>query len=178
MSTAEQPKRLNRQVIYQSHYVNLFVDQVRFPNGVVINQHHLLDFERGAVMAIVQDQAGKYLMVNQCRYTTGRSEWEFPAGAMEDGEEVIQAARREILEETGYQVRDPVVLYSFNPMVGLANKVNHVVRCQADGSPGSYDTQEISAVAWFKEEQICAMIRSGEMKDGYCLTAFLLHKSL
>jgi ADP-ribose pyrophosphatase len=178
MSATEQPERLNRQVIYQSRWVNLFVDQVRFPNGVVIDQHHLLDFGRGAVMAVVQDQAGKYLMVKQCRYTTGRSEWEFPAGAMQDGEEVIQAARREIMEETGYQVRDPVVLYSFHPMVGLANKVNHVVRCQADGSPGRYDTQEISAVAWFQEEDIWAMIHSGEMMDGFCLTAFLLHKSL
>jgi len=178
MGEPQKLERLERREIYRSRWVNLFVDRVRFPNGTIIPEHHLLDFDHPAVMAIVQNQAGQYLMVKVCRYPTGRSEWEFPAGLIEDGETPIQAARREILEETGYVTRDPVLLYSFNPMSGLANKVFFVMRCQVEGIPGSYDTQEISGVAWFTENDILAMIRAGEMQDGYCLNAFFLHKTL
>jgi 8-oxo-dGTP pyrophosphatase MutT (NUDIX family) len=77
-------------VIYQSRWVNLYVDKVHFPNGSIIEKHHLLDFDHHAVMTIAQDNDGRYLMVKVCRYTTGRTEWEFPAGGVEDGEEITR----------------------------------------------------------------------------------------
>ena len=178
MAEAEKPQALERRLIYHSRWVNLYVDRVLFPNGRVIEQHHLLDFDHPAAMAVVQDEAGRYLMVKVCRYPTGRCEWEFPAGAIEDGETPIQAASREVLEETGYATRAHALIYTFNPMNGIANQLFHVVRCRADGAPGDYDTREISGVSWFTGDDILAMIHSGAMKDGYSLTAFFLHKSL
>ena len=178
MANPAQPQILARTTVYQSRWVNLHVDKVRFPNGRVIEQHHLLDFDHPAVMAIVRDDKGNYLMVKVCRYTTGRTEWEFPAGGLETGEEVIDAARREVLEETGYQSGGHTLLYTYNPMVGLANQVFYVVRCQAGELAGDYDTQEIAEVRWFSSEEIWGMIRSGAMRDGFALVAFMLDQHL
>lgn len=172
------PQTLSRRVIYASRWVNLYVDRVQFPNGTVIDEHHLLEFDHRAVMAVASDTRERFVMVKVCRYPTGRTEWEFPAGRMEPGEGIIEAARREALEETGCQTAGHEVIYEYNPMNGIANQVFYVVRCTVTANTGEYDHDEISEVGWFTEAQIGAMIRSGQIKDGYTLTAFFLYNHL
>jgi ADP-ribose pyrophosphatase len=178
MAENSKPQPLSRNLIYRSSWINLYVDKVRMPNGTLLDQYHLIEFPYPAVMAIVHDQAGRFLMVKVSRYPTGRSEWEFPAGRLEAGETVIQAAQREILEETGYQSHDHQLLYAFNPMSGITNQVFHILRCRTTGDNGPFDESEISAVRWFSEVEIWDMIREREMMDGYTLTAFLLDQQL
>jgi len=108
-------ERLERMVIYQSRWVNLYVDRVRFPDGHIIEAHHLLDFERPSVVAHVMDEVGQILFVEVYRYTTSSTSWELPAGGIEPGETVIEAARREVLEETGYETSAPELIYTYYP---------------------------------------------------------------
>jgi ADP-ribose pyrophosphatase len=178
VSDLDKPEIISRTEIYRSRWVNLYVDWVRFPNGRIIEQHHLLDFDHAAVMAVPQGLDGRYLMVKVCRHPTGRTDWEFPAGSIEQDEAIITAAQREVLEETGYTAFDSQVIYTYNPLNGIANQVFYVVRCRVRGPVGVYDADEITSVQWFNEDEIWQMIRSGEMKDGYSLTAFLLNKHL
>lgn len=168
------PETLERTLIYQSPWVNLYVDKVQFPNGSIIEKHHLLDFDHQAVMTIAQDNDGRFLMVKVCRYPTGRTEWEFPAGSIEAGENILQAGERELLEETGYHSQQHEILYTYHPLNGIANQVFHIVHCTAVGNAGSYDTNEITDVQWFTARDILQMIQAREMQDGYTLTAFLL----
>jgi hypothetical protein len=41
--------------LYENNWVNLYIDRVEFPNGYIIEQHHLLDFDHEAVMALVEN---------------------------------------------------------------------------------------------------------------------------
>jgi ADP-ribose pyrophosphatase len=176
MSISAKPEALSRNLIYKSRWVNLYVDRVQFPNGVIIDKHHLLDFERNAVMTVARDADGRYLMVKVCRYPTGRAEWEFSAGGMEEGEAIIQAAERELLEETGYHSSHHELIYTYNPFNGIANQIFHIIRCLvASEHREEFDTAEISEVRWFSEEEIWQMIRAHEIQDGYTLTSFLLN---
>jgi ADP-ribose pyrophosphatase len=171
---SDQPKRLGRTTIYESSWVNLYVDRVQFPNGYIIDRHHLLDFDHEAVMALVENDLGQLLFVRVCRYPTLGSEWELPAGSIEAGESPLQAARREVLEEGGYTTTAHQLIYSYYPMNGIANQVYHIVHCQALELSGLIDANEISDVRWLDRIEIERMIAERALADGYTLTALLL----
>ena len=65
---------------------------MKFPNGLVIENFHLLDFPRAAVAMVVENDFGNVIFARICRYTTGLTEWELPAGGIEVGESEIEAA--------------------------------------------------------------------------------------
>ncbi|MDB5034776.1 MAG: hydrolase [Chlorobi bacterium] len=168
-------ERLSREVIYRSPWVNLFVDAVRFPNGSIIERHHLLDFERAAVTVIIDDGDGNILLVKVPRYTTGEADWELPAGNVDPGESMTEAAEREAFEETGYRTGGHRELQSFYPMNGIANRTSSVVRCVIDGEAGSFDQEEIADRRWFSRREIVEMLRHGTIRDGYSLVALLFY---
>jgi ADP-ribose pyrophosphatase len=172
------PKALERRLVYASAWLNLYVDKVLFPNGWLIEEHHLVDVPRSAVLSLASHADGRFLMVQVCRYTTGETEWEFPAGSVEAGEDILEAARREVMEETGFEAENLRLLYTYHPFHGMSNAVFNIAACQVQEPAAPYDVQEISAVGWFTEQQIWDMIHSGTLKDGFTLTAFLLWNSL
>lgn len=90
------PERISRKTIYQSSWVNLYLDTVKFPDGFVIEDYHLLDFPRAAVAVIVENDFENIVFARISRYTTGLTEWELPAGGIETGESEIEAAKREV----------------------------------------------------------------------------------
>ena len=168
------PERLSREIVYQSPWVNLYLDKVRFPNGFVIEKYHLLDFPRSAVTAIVENDLGQIVFARVCRYTTGLTEWELPAGGVETGESIIEAASREVLEETGYTSQDHQLIYSYYPMNGSANKQFHIVHCKAIELKQEFDANEVSETHWFTSDEVKQMLKDKVVTDGFTLTALLL----
>lgn len=76
-------------------------DRVRLPNGTVLDEYHVLHYPDWALALPITDD-GQVVMVEQYRYGVERLSLEFPAGAVDPDEDVETAARRELLEETGY----------------------------------------------------------------------------
>jgi len=112
--------------------------------------------------------------VRICRYTSGTIEWELPAGGIETGESVVEAAAREVLEETGYITKEHALIYSYYPMNGSANKLFHIVHCKAIEFKQDYDRNEVSETCWFTREDVQRMVKEKVLSDGFALTAVLL----
>ena len=168
------PERLAREIVYESEWVNLYKDTVKFPSGLVIDKFHLMDFPRTAVTAIVENDMGDVIFARIPRYASGTIEWELPAGGVELDESEIDAARREVLEETGYTSVNHQLIYSYYPMNGSANKLFHIVHCMAVDFVQDFDEDEVSETRWFSKNEIKNMIKDKTITDGFTLTALLL----
>lgn len=170
------PERLSRTVIYESPWVNLYVDRVRFPAGRIIDRHHFLEFSKEGVAVLVEDAGDRLLFVQAYRYTTDSIEWEIPAGGREHGEAVIATAAREVREETGYETGEHELIYSFNPLNGISNQVYHVVRCRVTSDTnGIFDRNEIARYNWFTRDEVRRLVAERAIQSGFTLTALLLH---
>ena len=76
-------------------------DHVRFPDGRENPEYYVLEYPDWVnVIAITKD--GHFVMERQYRHALGRTSFELPCGVMENGEEPLEAIKRELLEETGY----------------------------------------------------------------------------
>jgi ADP-ribose pyrophosphatase len=171
----KKPRRLARTVIYEHPWVNLYVDRVLFPAGRIVEKHHVLDFDWPAVAALVEDARGQVLLAHVYRYTTDSIEWGVPAGRMEEGESILETARREAWEETGYETSGHELVYTYYPVNGISNKVFHIVRCQAGEKTGEVDQNEVRELRWASRAEVEAMLRDRVVRDGLSLTALLLH---
>lgn len=170
-------EKLSRKVIYESPWINLYVDRVRLPNGHVLEQHHLLELGLGSVSAIIEDSRGRILLVQLYRYPSDSFEWELPAGRMEAGETALEAVQREVLEETGYRAIHYEEMLSYYPVNGVSNHRLSIFRCRAAEHAGTFDAREISEVRWYEKEEIRRMIQEKQIKDGLSLIGLLYYLS-
>lgn len=92
---------LDSKYIIQRPWATLRVDKLKLPNGNIKDEYYVLEYPTWVNMvAITADQ--KVLLVRQYRHGAGQIMVELPAGVVEEGEDTEEAARRELLEETGY----------------------------------------------------------------------------
>jgi 8-oxo-dGTP pyrophosphatase MutT (NUDIX family) len=165
---------LRRETIYDSPWVRLHRDDVRLPDGSVITGHHVVDYPRPAVCVVPVGDDERILLIEHYRFVTDTTGWEVPAGRVDEDEELEQAARRELREETGYTAEQLEYLGRYHPVNGSANQTFHVYfghGLRHAGEPT--DTNEIIRVAWFTPDEIWEMIDANEIRDGLSLTALL-----
>lgn len=85
----------------KSKWLNVRKDKVRMPKGVELDDFYILEYPDWInVIAITED--GKFVLERQYRHGTQTVEYEICAGVIEKGEEPLEAAQRELFEETGY----------------------------------------------------------------------------
>jgi 8-oxo-dGTP pyrophosphatase MutT (NUDIX family) len=94
-------KRLASVPVVQSRWLNVTADRCQLPGGAVIDPYFVVH-EPEWVHVLALDEAGAVLVVRQYRYAADAVCTELPGGVVDPGEEPLAAARRELLEETGY----------------------------------------------------------------------------
>jgi 8-oxo-dGDP phosphatase len=96
-------------------------DEVAMPDGQSAGREVVE--HPGAVAVVAMDEGGRVLLIRQYRHPVGRKLWEIPAGLRDvAGELPLETARRELLEEAGYQAADWHVLADFFSSPGITNE--------------------------------------------------------
>lgn len=93
---------LKSEVLIDRWWMRLRVDRVELANGEVIPEFHVVEYPHW-VLVIAQDSDDRILFVDQYRHGIARTSLEFPAGMLEPGEDPMEAAGRELEEETGFR---------------------------------------------------------------------------
>jgi 8-oxo-dGTP pyrophosphatase MutT (NUDIX family) len=94
-------KVLRRQTLVERRYLELRQEHVQLASGQEIEDFYVIDMpDWAAVLCVTRSQ--EIVLVRQYRHGLGAESIELPAGALEGDEAPELAARRELLEETGY----------------------------------------------------------------------------
>ncbi len=126
-----------------------------------------------AVMMAVDDKK-RVLLVRQYRLPADKYLWELPAGRLDAGENPLQAAKRELKEETGYAARKWTKLASFWASPGYVQErmTIFLARDLTAGEATPMDDERIEA-RWFKRKELAGMISSGAIEDAKTIVGFL-----
>ena len=94
-------RQLVGQQVYRGHFLDVRRDTITLPDGATAAREYIV--HPGAVMVVPLLADGRLVLERQFRYPLGRVMLEFPAGKLEAAESVLDCARRELAEETGYR---------------------------------------------------------------------------
>jgi ADP-ribose pyrophosphatase len=145
-----------------SPWVRLVAREVRFrPDGPAEVYHSLAVADYLAVVARTPD--GLVPLVRQFRPAVGGHTWELPAGLLDAGEAPEDAARRELLEETGLTALAVRPLGAWRPDTGRLTNRQHVFLVEASAPDPLFAGEEGVQVAFVTVDGLRERIRSGEM---------------
>lgn len=130
---------------------------------------------RGAV-AILAFDGDKVILVRQHRFPHGYV-LEIPAGTLEEGEEPVKCAFRELEEETGYRADKMIPLITYYPSIGYNTEAIHcfVASGLEHSSELRLDDDEILSVVKVELKDVLDMIKSGKIQDSKTICAVLTH---
>jgi len=108
------------ETVFKGCLLEVRKDTVRLPNGKESVREYIV--HPGAVVILAQLDNGNLLFERQFRYPLRRVFLELPAGKIDHGEAIIDTARRELLEETGYVASDWEYLGVMHPCIGYSDE--------------------------------------------------------
>lgn len=117
-------KTFSSQKIYDGRILSLRVDDVELPNTVKTKREVVEHKDAAALLAV--DDYGLLLFVSQYRYAVGAELLEIPAGLVDEGEDAMTAAIRELQEECGYKPGNIVKICTFFPSPGFSTEKLHL----------------------------------------------------
>ncbi len=159
--------------IYEGRIVNLREDNVRLADGRVAKREVV---EHAEVVAIVPlDTNDDVLLVRQYRLPADEALLEIPAGGVDKGETIEQAAQRELQEETGYRAERLERLCGFFVSPGYCTEFIHVFLATGlSESALEGDADEDIIVERVALVEATRLIERGEIKDGKSIVGLLL----
>ena len=120
---------------------------------------------------------GDVLLIKNYRYAVGESLLELPAGTLERGEEPINCAGRELIEETGYTAGRLKSIGSFFTSPGiLSEKMYAYAAYDLEQSNAALEEGEEIELNPVPFEQAIQMIKDGRINDGKTIATLLMYE--
>ncbi len=161
------------RTLYDSEWLSLRLTDVEIPGGPRFD-HHVVRIPYPAAGTVVHDPDRGVLLLWRHRFVTDTWGWEVPAGRVDPGEEPIDAAARETLEETGWRPGPTRLMTSYFPHNGTCDIRFHLF--VADGATyvgEPSDPSEAERIEWVAHDEVRRLVSTGEVGDGLSLTALL-----
>ena len=163
--------QLESTQMYDGKLLDVRLDRVRLPDGHESIREYVI--HQGAVVIIPVLDNGELIFERQFRYPLRKAFLELPAGKIEPGEDILNTAIRELLEETGHSAGEWRHLGVMHPCIGYSNERIEIYLArglQRDSEP-QLDHGEFLDVLSLSLDDAVNAIRIGEITDGKTIAA-------
>jgi ADP-ribose pyrophosphatase len=165
---------LNSKMIYEGNVFRVRQDRLTEPGGVEVTRDIVV--HQGSVVLLPIFPDGEILLVRQYRHAIGASIWELGAGRIEQGESRPAAARRELIEETGYTASRMRQILEIFPSPGFVTERMWIFAATGlrQGAAQPEEDERITARK-FSLAALEKMIERGSLRDGKSVAAILFY---
>lgn len=170
-------KKLSEKEIYSGSILRVRKDQAQLPDGQLV-EREVVEHPGGVAIAL-EDEKGEFYMVTQWRYAQAQVTLEFPAGKKEPGEDPMETARREIVEETGYEGTEWRILGSMMPTPAYDTELIELYYARKGAFKGQHlDSDEDLDVRTYSLGELVQKAVDGELRDAKTMYMVLLLQEL
>jgi ADP-ribose pyrophosphatase len=166
---------ISSREVYRGPAFWVTTDQVLEPGGVRVRR----DIVRhtGSVVILAVDETGavpRILLERQYRHAAQQFLWELPAGRIDEGEEALTAAKRELLEETGYTASKWKRILKFYASPGfVAEAMNVYLARKLHPGVAQPEDDEAIHVRFFPLFRAVSMVMNGAVRDAKTISSIL-----
>jgi ADP-ribose pyrophosphatase len=175
-------KVVSSKLAYDGRLFRVFSEEVDEPNGK--HSHRDIIRHNGSVVILAVDNSKSkkdplIVIERQYRHAASQFLYEVPAGKMDTGEKRLEAAKRELMEETGYRAKKwtPLVRYFASP--GFLGEWMQVFLAEGltpgEAQPEEDESLELQLVPL---SELLRLIEAGEIYDGKTLVSVMLYARL
>jgi ADP-ribose pyrophosphatase len=173
--TTQRARVTQSRMLYAGRVFSVRRDKLIEPGGVRVTRDVVV--HPGSVVVLPVFPDGRILMIRQYRHSVGRYLWELVAGRIEPGESPASAARRELVEETGYTARRMHKLLDLFPTPGFVSErmVLFVAEGLQEGPSRPEDDERITARA-LRPAELERWMKSGRLRDAKSIAGILYYR--
>lgn len=175
----EKAKVLSSEIVYQGRLFRVTHDRIVEPTGLESERDIVRHNGSVVILAVDRSKSKKnpwIVMERQYRHAANQFLWELPAGKIEPGEDPLVGAKRELMEETGYQAKKwrPLVEYWASPGFVGESMLVYLAEDLLAGEAHPEEDEHIE-LRLVKLSEILKMIEKSAIHDGKTLNAVLLY---
>src|SRR5271157_4291125 len=173
----KQARVLSSRISYQGPVFSVTTDQVEEPGGVRTRRDVIR--HSGSIVVLAVNDAGRkndplILLERQYRHAAQSMMWELPAGRIDDGETPLTAAKRELLEETGYSARHWNRVLHFYVSPGFLDETMTIYLARGlEAGKSRPEPDERIAIRFFPLSEAKRMALNGRIRDAKTISGIL-----
>jgi len=177
--TAAKAKLLSSKIAYKGNVFSVFSDKVEEPGGL-INTRDVIRHNGSVVILAVDDSKNKkdpdIILERQYRHAAGQFLIELPAGRVEPGETPLAAAKREMIEETGYRAKRWTLLTKYFASPGFLGEWMQIYLAR-DIREGVSTPEPDERIEVFRMplSEALALVAANKIHDGKTLIGLMLY---
>lgn len=166
-------QKLSSRTVYENGWMRVLEDHVINPGGGE-NQYGHVHFKNRAVAIIALDDADNTWIVGQDRYTLGEYSWELPMGGAPLDEAPLEAAKRELQEETGISATHWKELMRLHTSNSITDELGFVyVATGLSFGETEFEEAEVLALRKLPLRDAVQMVLDGQITDAISAAALL-----